>query len=141
LARHFLTLHGRRYGKPDLYFSDEAEHVLMKYYWPGNVRELRNMLEQTALLSPTDMVTPNQLALCPGLAPDSGCDRTFHDTDSYCMSLPKQGVNLSDVERELVLKTLERTGWNVTKSAKLLGLSRDMMRYRIEKLQLARPEE
>jgi two-component system, NtrC family, response regulator AtoC len=141
LARHFLTLHGRRYGKPNLFFSDEAERVLIKYYWPGNVRELRNTLEQTALLSPTDMVTPNQLALCPGLAPDSGCDRDFHDMNSYCMSLPKQGVNLSEVERDLVLKTLERTGWNVTKSAKLLGLSRDMMRYRIEKLRLARPEE
>lgn len=140
LAQHFLNLHGRRYGKPDLYFSEEAKRVLMKYYWPGNVRELRNMLEQTALLSPTDLVSPNQLALCPGLAPDYGCERKFQDIDSFCMSLPKQGVNLNDVEKDLVLKTLERTGWNVTKSAKMLGLSRDMMRYRIEKLHLVRPD-
>ncbi len=141
LARHFLTLHGRRYGKPGLYFSEQAEQVLAKYYWPGNVRELRNMLEQTALLTPTDMITPNQLALCPGLAPDSGCDREFHDIDEVCISMPRSGINMADVEKDMVVKTLERTGWNVTKSAKLLGLTRDMMRYRIEKLGLARPDE
>ncbi|MBI2276159.1 MAG: sigma-54-dependent Fis family transcriptional regulator [Dechloromonas sp.] len=141
LARHFLNAHGRRYGKPGLHFSEPAEQVMMKYYWPGNVRELRNMLEQTALLAPNDMITPNQLALCPGLAPNSGCERDFHDVDEVCMSMPKHGVNLADVEKDMVVKTLERTGWNVTKSAKLLGLSRDMMRYRIEKLGLARPDE
>ena len=141
LARHFLKLHGRRYGKPGLHFSDEAEKVLMQYYWPGNVRELRNILEQTALLSPGDRVTPNQLALCPGLAPESNCDRDFKSCDQACMSMPKSGVNLAEVEKGLVLKTLERTGWNVTKSAKMLGLSRDMMRYRIEKMGLARPDD
>lgn len=139
LARHFLELHGRRYGKPGLSFSPEAEQVLIKYYWPGNVRELRNMLEQTALLAATEIVTPKQLALCPGLAPGSGIDRQFVDVDKTCMAVPKSAGNLAEVERDLVVKTLERTGWNVTKSAKFLGLSRDMMRYRIEKLGLTRP--
>jgi DNA-binding NtrC family response regulator len=139
LARHFLELHGRRYGKPGLQFTPEAEQVLMKYYWPGNVRELRNMLEQTALLAPTDLVSPNQLALCPGLAPTSACERQFVDIDKACMSLPRSTANLAEIERDMVIKTLERTGWNVTKSAKFLGLSRDMMRYRIEKLGLTRP--
>jgi transcriptional regulator with GAF, ATPase, and Fis domain len=81
------------------------------------------------------------LALCPGLAPDSDCAREFHAIDEVCMSMPRSGVNLADVEKDMVVKTLERTGWNVTKSAKLLGLTRDMMRYRIEKLGLARPDE
>ena len=141
LARHFLGLHGRRYGKGSLYFTPEAERVLAGYYWPGNVRELRNMLEQTVLLATGEAITPNQLAICPGLAPNAGCDRTFHDTDSYCMSFPKQGVRLADLEKDLVVKALEKTDWNVTKSAKLLGLSRDMLRYRIEKLHLQRPRE
>ena len=57
------------------------------------------------------------------------------------MSFPKQGVKISDVEKDLVVKALEKTDWNVTKSAKLLGLSRDMLRYRIEKLHLIRPDE
>jgi DNA-binding NtrC family response regulator len=141
LARHFLEQHGRRYGKPGLYFNEDAERVLLKYSWPGNVREMRNMLEQTAMLTPIDMITPGQLALCPGLAPGSSCERTFRDAESVCMSLPRHGVNLAEVEKDLLVKTLERTGWNVSKSAKLLGLSRDMMRYRIEKLHLKRPLE
>jgi two-component system, NtrC family, response regulator AtoC len=139
LARHFLDYHGRRYGKPDLRFSPDAERVLMQYYWPGNVRELRNMLEQTVLLASNDTVTPTQLALCPSLAPESQFERQFNGCDQACLSLPKNGVELAAVEKSLVIKTLERTGWNVTKSAKLLGLSRDMMRYRIEKMGLARP--
>jgi len=141
LARHFLGVHGRRYGKPTLYFSDDAEAVLQQYYWPGNVRELRNMLEQTVLLTGSDVIGANQLAICPGLSPHSGCDRSFHDAESFCMSFPRQGVKLSDVEKDLVVKALEKTDWNVTKSAKLLGLSRDMLRYRIEKLHLLRPDE
>jgi two-component system response regulator AtoC len=141
LARHFLDLHGRRYGKQGLRFSAEAERVLAQYYWPGNVRELRNMLEQTAMLSPTDLISPAQLALCPSLAPDTTYEREFQGCDQVCMALPKKGLDLAEVEKGLVVKTLERTGWNVTKSAKLLGLSRDMMRYRIEKMGLARPED
>jgi len=102
---------------------------------------LRNMLEQTVLLAPSDLVTPKQLALCPGLGQDPSCDRDFQGCEQPCMSLPKSGVNLAEIEKGLVVRTLERTGWNVTRSAKLLGLSRDMMRYRIEKLGLERPDD
>ena len=139
LARHFLAHHSRRYGKSGLAFSAEAENVLRSYNWPGNVRELRNMLEQTVLLANGKVVTPNQLAICPGLT--DNCDRTFSGCDTFCMSVPSGGVNLPDVERDVVLKVLDKTDWNVTKSARLLGLTRDMLRYRIEKLGLERPNQ
>jgi DNA-binding NtrC family response regulator len=139
LARHFLQTHGRRYGKPNLRFSPDAERQLLEYFWPGNVRELRNMLEQTVLLAPGEIVSTPQLALCPSLAPESKFERDFKGCNHACMALPKNDAELAEVERNLVVKTLERTGWNVTKSAKLLGLSRDMMRYRIEKMGLSRP--
>jgi two-component system response regulator AtoC len=143
LARHFLQSHGRRYGKPSLRFSPEAERQLMEYFWPGNVREMRNMLEQTVLLAPGDLIGTTQLALCPSLAPESKYEREFKPGGGQpCMSIPKSNADMADLaemERTLVVKTLERTGWNVTKSAKLLGLSRDMMRYRIEKMGLTRP--
>jgi two-component system, NtrC family, response regulator AtoC len=139
LARHFLQQHARRYGKPGLRFSREAEQTLLDYYWPGNVRELRNMLEQTVLLADGNEIHPGQLAMCPALAPESPFERAFTGWRQHCMSLPKNDTELAEVERTLVIKTLERTGWNVTRSAKLLGLSRDMMRYRIEKMGLRRP--
>jgi DNA-binding NtrC family response regulator len=141
LARHFLDGHGRRYGKPGLRFSAEAEQVLMDYFWPGNVRELRNMLEQTVLLAPGDVIGPTQLALCSSLAPDAAFERQFNGQGQGFMPLPKNDSELAEAERTLVVKTLERTGWNVTRSAKLLGLSRDMMRYRIEKMGLCRPAD
>ncbi|MEJ8834928.1 sigma-54-dependent transcriptional regulator [Ramlibacter sp. AN1133] len=144
LARHFLQSHGRRYGKPNLRFSPDAERQLLEYFWPGNVREMRNMLEQTVLLAPTDTISTTQLALCPSLAPESKFERDFRGCNEPCMSVPRGNgsadmADLAEMERTLVVKTLERTGWNVTKSAKLLGLSRDMMRYRIEKMGLQRP--
>ena len=55
--------------------------------------------------------------------------------------MPSGGVNLPDVERDVVLKVLDKTDWNVTKSARMLGLTRDMLRYRIEKLGLERPNQ
>ena len=142
LARYFLDAHGRRYGKPDLRFDPAAEQVLMQYYWPGNVRELRNMLEQTVLLASGDTISPAQLALCPALAPDAAFERQTRPADQQvCFTVPKKVGELTEAEKNLVLKALERTGWNVTKSAKLLGLSRDMMRYRIEKMGLVRPDD
>lgn len=140
LARHFLEAHGQRYTKPGLHFSPEAEQALMQYYWPGNVRELRNMLEQAVLLTLVDTISPSQLGLCPGLVPASGLG---HEHDIPAVSpttLPRHHANLAEAEKELLEKTLVRAGWNVTRSAKILGLSRDMMRYRIEKLGLVRPD-
>ncbi len=147
LARHFLESHGRRYGKPGLRFSDDAEHVLLQYYWPGNVRELRNMLEQTVLLAPSEVITPAQLVLCPTLAPaPEAIVPQQRDLRGFAArpvaAAPRSDMEqLAEAERALLVNTLERTGWNVTKSAKLLGLSRDMMRYRIEKMGLTRPAD
>ena len=60
-------LHGKRYGKPNLHFSDQAEDLLLSYSWPGNVRELRNMLEQTVLLAQSDTIAAHQLNVCLSL--------------------------------------------------------------------------
>ena len=111
---------------------------MLHYEWPGNVRELRNLLEQVVLLTPGTLISPAQLNLsarlddcaardCPHLAPTDPAE-----ADGL--------ASLPEIERDLVLRTLDKTDWNVTKSARLLGLSRDMLRYRIEKLGLERPD-
>ncbi|WP_330114484.1 sigma-54 dependent transcriptional regulator [Pseudomonas sp. JS3066] len=131
LARHFLKQHGKRYGKSGLHFSAEAEHLLQSYSWPGNVRELRNMLEQTVLLSQGQLISAAQLHICPSLVEDS--------TAHYRTDGNGHGAE-PEAEREMVIRMLDKTDWNVTKSARLLGLTRDMLRYRIEKLGLIRPD-
>ena len=140
LARYFLESHARRYGKPRLRFSPETEQALLHYYWPGNVRELRNMLEQTVLLAAGEVITPEQLTLSMGLAPRSG-EQQCRTCGGSCVAPPKNDSELTEVARSLVVKTLQRTAWNVTRTAKLLGLSRDMMRYRIDKMGLTRPSD
>jgi DNA-binding NtrC family response regulator len=133
LAQYFLDLHRTRYRRPDLRFNAGALAVLRNYHWPGNVRELRNVIEQVVIMAREDVIGPELLHLTP--------------TDDFNSSvpgtaltlLPPQGVNLAQFEKDLVAQALDQANWNVTQAAKLLGISRDTLRYRIEKFQLARP--
>jgi DNA-binding NtrC family response regulator len=142
LARHFLATHGKRYGKPHLRFSDQAEELLLNYTWPGNVRELRNMLEQTVLLAQHDTIAAHQLNVCLSLVDEPAMfTHELPPIEPRASHNGTESMNLPEVERDMVRKMLDKTDWNVTKSARLLGLSRDMLRYRIEKLGLARPDK
>jgi DNA-binding NtrC family response regulator len=138
IARFYLQSHAKRYGKKGLYFTPQAEEALLRHGWPGNVRELRNMLEQTVLLAQDEAIPPDQLTCSLRRSHD---DKAWEDEQGQCRSTAGgQGITkISEVEQELVAKTLEKTDWNISKSAKLLGLSRDMLRYRIEKYGFARP--
>lgn len=139
MANFYLQAHARRYGKKHLRFSPEAEELMQCYGWPGNVREMKNMLEQTVLLADGEVIGSDQLAICPGLLRD---DPEFEPAARpTAMPVVRGASRVSDVERDLVLKTLEKTDWNVSKSAKLLGLSRDMLRYRIEKYHFVAPRD
>ena len=134
LARHFLTVHGARYCKRDLRLSAEAERILLDYAWPGNVRELRNTVEQMVLLADSNVIHPAHISLCATL----GRVETTEDA-SLAATVPHEGFKLDEWERQMVRKALEKTAWNVTRAAKLLGLSRDTLRYRIEKYSLGAP--
>ena len=111
-------------------FSKAAETALLRYAWPGNVRELRNVVEQTVLLSSKDSIDPEHLPLLHGLA------QAYSEAEADTFRLPPQGVCLEELERDLVGQALQRTVGNVVQAAKLLGLSRDALRYRISKYQL-----
>ena len=132
LAKQFIAQHCRHYGKAPMHLSDSAQDVLMQHHWPGNVRELRNLLEQVVLLNPQDVITPDQLPLIAGA---SAYTHKPVNGSGHVM-LPAEGLVMEHVERGLVQQALERTHGNATQAAKLLGMSRDMMRYRIEKYQL-----
>ncbi|HSQ03020.1 MAG TPA: sigma-54 dependent transcriptional regulator [Burkholderiales bacterium] len=140
IAEFYLQNHAKRYGKKGLQFSTEAEELLLRHHWPGNVRELRNMLEQTVLLTQGQTITPDQLAITPArLQP--GSERHEARIVNSPASDDRDVTKLSEVERELVSRTLQQTDWNISKSARLLGLSRDMLRYRIEKYGFLRPPD
>jgi len=123
LAQHFLAVHGKRYGKPDLTLTPAAEAKLREHSWPGNVRELRNVLEQAVLMASSPLIHSSAISLVATGSAHGG------DLQSE-RAAPR---TLDAIERNALLEALEQADWNVTKAARLLGISRDTLRYRIEK--------
>ena len=132
LARHFLAKAASRYGRRGLAFSSEAERALAAHAWPGNVRELRNVVEEAALLAEGDRIEPVHLGAWASAAPMAP-----PESEIAVGTFPESGIDLEQVERRLVEQALAKAGWNVTRAARLLNLSRDTLRYRIEKFGLA----
>ena len=129
LVRFFVDSFNVEFKKRVRGVSDEAMRRLQTYGWPGNIRELRNVVERAMLLAEGDELTANQFT--PGGA---GVARITEGVE-----LPATGIDLEQLERSLVVQALERSSWNQTKAATLLGLNRDQIRYRIEKFKLERP--
>ena len=102
-------------------------HFLEAYPWQGNVRELRNVLERILILEDVDELLPEHL---PPEIRDGGKRRGTADT---MIRLPHDGVRLADVEADLIRQALDRTDGNVSRAARLLGVSRDTLRYRLER--------
>jgi two-component system, NtrC family, response regulator AtoC len=125
LVRHFIDLFNTEFRKNVRGLSPEAVRALERYTWPGNIRELRNAIERGMLLADGDVLgEPDFMMLAGRRSVTAGYE------------LPADGINLEDLERDLVRQALRRTGGNQTKAAGLLGLNRDQIRYRIEKFGL-----
>jgi DNA-binding NtrC family response regulator len=126
IARHYCEVLGQRYKRRPVHLSPDAEALLAGYAWPGNVRELRNVIERALLLASGDRLGSADLA--PLLRPPAG-----DAGRGPAVTLPEGGIDLESLERDLIRQALERTGGNRTRAAGLLGLSRDTLRYRLEK--------
>jgi DNA-binding NtrC family response regulator len=113
-----------------------AKAALRSYTWPGNVRELRNAVEQAVLLARGELIDAAQFPACASLPTVSPgpIGATPSEPRLHASSEPR--MNLVEVERDLLVQALTRTGWNVTRAAQLLGVSRDTLRYRMEKHQV-----
>jgi two-component system response regulator AtoC len=129
LVHFFVDAYNREFRKRVRGVSGEAMGRLKTYGWPGNIRELRNAVERAMLLVEGDELAVEQFPLASGL----GARLT------EAVELPPTGIDLEQLERSLVVQALERSGWNQTKAAGMLGLNRDQIRYRIEKFKLERP--
>ena len=129
LVRFYVDAFNREFKKNVRGASPAALKQLATYAWPGNVRELRNAVERAMLLAQGDTLEPVDFPMAPALGAAVGA-----------FELPAGGLDLDEVEKSLVSQALERTGWNQTRAAKLLGLNRDQIHYRIDKFKLSAPE-
>ena len=122
LADHFVKKFNVELKKQVKGLSAEAQQVLLNHAWRGNVRELGNCLERAMIFIETDYIQASDLALFERDSP--GLQK---------WTVPPGGILLDEVERRLILSALQQTANNKSKAARLLGLSRDTLRYRLEK--------
>jgi DNA-binding NtrC family response regulator len=126
LVSYYVDLFNTEFRKRVTGVAPQAQAYLKSLAWPGNVRELRNAVERAMLLADGRELTLEHFV-------PSGRGAA---TLSESVDLPAGGVDLEQLERSLVVQALERSAWNQTKAAALLGLNRDQIRYRIEKFKL-----
>ncbi len=138
LAEFFVKQTCHQLERPPMSLGPEAIAALKGYAFPGNVRELANAVERAVLLcegeqidaADLDLGDPAPVASAPQTDPASAAPAA---SGEHPFTLPEDGVALDEVERSLVRQALERSGGNKSRAAKLLGLSRATLRYRIEK--------
>ena len=118
LARHFLQKHVRRINREVTGFSADALQLLTAYNWPGNVRELENVVERAVILARGGVITADVLPMLKG--------------NGEAGSLPEQGsASLEHLEMNHIRKTLQRTGYNKSRTAEMLGISRKTLDRKI----------
>ncbi|MGC3999156.1 MAG: sigma-54 dependent transcriptional regulator [Anaeromyxobacter sp.] len=125
LAAHFIAAFNRALGRQVRGIHPEALELLRAHRWPGNVRELRNVIERAFILyAGADEIRPEHLA--PEL-------RAGRRPEPLVPEVPSDGLVLDEVERKLIVEALERARGNQSQAARLLGISRDTLRYRLKK--------
>ncbi|MCW5959996.1 MAG: sigma-54-dependent Fis family transcriptional regulator [Pyrinomonadaceae bacterium] len=133
LIEYFLKKHTRD-SKRDISIEKDARKLLENYAYPGNVRQLESALERAILLCENNTITTEDL-------PPEMLQGTVHASADELFKLPPEGVNFEDVERSLITQAMERTDNNITKSAKLLGLTFRTLQYRLEKFGIKRDDD
>jgi len=138
LAEYFLSKYCRELNKKPKTISEAAMRILKSYDWPGNVRELENVIERVLVISDDDELLPEHLPVemrrqakaVPEMPVESREEKPLGLNDS-----------LELVEKQMVLDALESCGWNQTRAAEKLGITRDNLRYRLKKYRIGRPVE
>jgi len=125
LAKHFFAHFAEAHALEAPSISKQTLKVLRAYRWPGNVRELRNLCERMSILLAGKIIEPENLP--------HEFYRTYDMPVSVEFKLPESGISLDDFEADIIQQALTRTKGNRSKSARLLGISRDTLLYRIQK--------
>lgn len=130
LAYAFLSEFSLKFDKKIKRIDHAALEMLQNYYWKGNIRELRNVMERVTLLLEEDELKERHFQF---LIPQ-GQTEIKHSKDEFILKVPSKGIKIEVVLRKLIEDTLKITDGNQVKAAKVLGLSRSKLRYRMEQL-------
>lgn len=131
LLDHFLRLKAQEHSVAPRILSPEVVDFFTAYHWPGNIRELENLIERLTVLTPHELITLRDLPVNM-----RSVDHTATLKEDVLNGTRPLSDAVDEFERELIVKALQRTGFNQTKAAMMLGTSRRILKYRIEKLNI-----
>jgi len=138
LAKHFLEQFAKANGKPLPVLTADAMRVLMVHEWKGNVRELENLIERVVAFSTAPVIEETDIQ--GWLHRPSASPQSASVAQGYATELPPDGLDLekliNSIEKDLLLKALERSRWVKKKAARLLQLNTRSFRYRLEKYEI-----
>ncbi len=133
LVNHFIERFARESGKQISGISPGALKILMDFHWPGNVRELENIIERAVAFSDGTTIDVRDIRL--DLSPNRSAAGTGNaSTTEGAVPFPPDGMTLEQYEDEIIREALRRASGNKSQAARLLGLSRNALRYRLSKL-------
>ena len=133
LIDYFIQKHLRGTNRAISGFTNQAKRLLLDYSYPGNVRQLESAIERAILLCENNTITLEDL-------PPEMVRENLPTNSGDLFKLPAEGINFEDVERSLIMQAMDRTDNNITKSAKLLGLTFRTLQYRLEKFGFKKDE-
>jgi DNA-binding NtrC family response regulator len=120
IAKHFARMYANKYAKPELIFDAKALEKIRQYHFPGNVRELQYTMERAVIMSDGEMLTASDLIFSPL-------------EYSYPADTEPVELNLSTLEKNTILKVIEKHNGNISRAAKELGLTRTALYRRLSK--------
>jgi DNA-binding NtrC family response regulator len=134
LAQFFLDGFNREFRKNTRGIAPDAMEFLVNYGWPGNIRELRNVLERIMILEDTEQIELTHLPLSIRQGSREGAGASDAGTAEF--QAPLGSMTLEEIERQAICQALEKASQNQVRAARLLGISRDTLRYRMKKFGL-----
>ena len=131
LADHFVRKYAAATGMPVQGISKAALKILLNYSWPGNVRQLESVIERGVLMAEGLLIQPEDLP--------AEVHHEFERHDLLPFDFPPSGISFEELEKELIIKAMERADWVIAKAAPLLRMSYKTLQYRLEKFGIEKP--
>lgn len=133
LAAHFIRLHASKFGLQIAGFTDEAMEVIGRYDWPGNVRELSHVIESAVLVADGPRIRPEHLNIRPPQEEQATMSISLGGDHAISLDFGGDCPTLEHIEYQIIQAALEFSKHNLSRAARILGISRDAIRYRIDK--------
>lgn len=132
LVNFFISKYDQEFGKRVKGIEESALTLLREYHWPGNIRQLESVVERAILMCDSSHIGPEHI---------KGELRFFQGKDIFDFDIPDEGINLEELEKDLLMKAMQKANGVASKAAKLLGMSYKTFWYRWEKLNPGSPKK